>query len=169
MDDAVARFGTRSSASPPDSHRPRSLPSMAARLSGSTASTESGRIADPPAASRLRTRYGQRLGLTTLGTFSRSEQRTENDHLTERASCKCESAPRAGDALREAGAAWPARYLRGLLSDFGCLAPAGLNRRGGYRIYSRCDRTRVTKAVGSAGHQTVVQMIRMCFLQLSTV
>jgi hypothetical protein len=25
----------------------------------------------------------------------------------------------------------------------------------------------VTKAVGSAGHQTVVQMIRMCFQQLS--
>ena len=36
------RCGTRSSASPPDAHRPRSLPSIAARLSGSIASTEAG-------------------------------------------------------------------------------------------------------------------------------
>ena len=76
------RCGTRSSASPPDPHRPRSLPSIAARLSGSTASTEAERIADPPAASRLRTRYGQWLGPTTLGTLSRSEQRTEQTKTT---------------------------------------------------------------------------------------
>src|SRR5215472_1060403 len=36
------RCGTPSSASPPDAHRPRSLPSIAARLSGSTALTEAG-------------------------------------------------------------------------------------------------------------------------------
>jgi hypothetical protein len=37
---------TRSSASPPDAHKPRSSPSIAARRSGSTNSTEAGRIAE---------------------------------------------------------------------------------------------------------------------------
>src|SRR5215469_307993 len=36
------RCGTPSSASPPDAHRPRSLPSIAARRSGSTACSEAG-------------------------------------------------------------------------------------------------------------------------------
>src|SRR5205823_8821476 len=37
----------RSSASPPDAHTPRSSPSIAARRSGSTISTEAGGIAEP--------------------------------------------------------------------------------------------------------------------------
>src|SRR5712671_3183098 len=37
----------RSSASPPDAHGPRSSPSIAARRSGSTISTEAGGIAEP--------------------------------------------------------------------------------------------------------------------------
>ena len=112
------RCGTRSSASPPDSHRPRSLPSIAARLSGL-----------PPRLRRRELPTLQRPVGCELGwpmawrdnsgdVFSlRTKNRTnQNDHLTRRASCKFESAPRAGDAQREAGAAWRARYLRGPLS-----------------------------------------------------
>jgi hypothetical protein len=39
---ATRRCGTRSSASPPDAHRPKSSPSIAARRSASTISTEAG-------------------------------------------------------------------------------------------------------------------------------
>src|SRR3954451_8301728 len=44
---ATLRCGTRSSASPLDAHTPRSSPSIAARRSGSTISTEAGGIAEP--------------------------------------------------------------------------------------------------------------------------
>ena len=44
---ATLRCGTRSSASPPDAHTPRSSPCIAARRSGSTISTEAGGIAEP--------------------------------------------------------------------------------------------------------------------------
>ena len=49
---ATLRCGTRSSASAPDAHTPRSSPSIAARRSRSTISTEAGGIAEPRYSSR---------------------------------------------------------------------------------------------------------------------
>src|SRR6201998_62612 len=75
------------------------------------------RIADPPAAGRLRTRYGQRVGPTTLGTFSpRNRDPNEPTRPLDRQSLvqiRIRSTP--GDALQQRG---KLGYLRDPRSDF---------------------------------------------------